>query len=244
MLTMTSYIIRRLLLDHPDGLLRDLVPLLPLLHAPGRPGDPHRRRRRPEPRPDPGRADQRALRASTTRCSCSSSTTGSARLHWDLGESFQNGRSVNDILGEQGRQQPPPGDLGRSSSRSSSASASGCSRRIRRYSFADGSPRSSPPAASAIPVFVLGLHPPVRLRGRARTSRTGPSGCSSAHLAASAPTPGPSSSSPTGEQWRYLILPADHPRLRVHRARRPHDPRLDARGDAGRLHAHGARPRA
>ena len=49
---MISYIIRRLLLLHPDGLPCALVPVRPVLPAPRRHGDAARRRRRPQR--DPG----------------------------------------------------------------------------------------------------------------------------------------------------------------------------------------------
>ena len=138
----------------------------------------------------------------------------------------------------EGGQQPPARASGRSSSRSSSASPSGCCPRMRRYSLSDRFTTIVTAAASAIPVFVLGfvlqwlfaVQP--NKRGwpewaQLRTQGLGPDTWTFFFI-------------PTGEQWRYLILPAITLASRLHRPGRPHDPRLDARGDAGRLHAHGA----
>jgi ABC-type dipeptide/oligopeptide/nickel transport system permease component len=129
----------------------------------------------------------------------------SRTIHWDLGESFLNRRSVNDILGEK-------------------AVASmrlaiwaiiieiivgisvGVLSALRRYSFSDKVTTILTAAASAIPVFVLGfmlqwlfaVYP--NKQGwpdwaKLRTQGIGPDSWTFFFI-------------PTGEQWRYLILPA------------------------------------
>lgn len=128
-------------------------------------------------------------------------------LQWDLGESFLTNRSVNEILGEK-------------------AVASirlafwaiiieiivgisvGLLSAIRRYSIGDRLTTIITAAASAIPVFVLGfvlqylfavLPGPNKWDfpewARLRTSGIGPDSWAFFFI-------------PTGEQWRYLILPA------------------------------------
>ena len=128
-------------------------------------------------------------------------------LHWDLGESFQTNRSVNEIFGER-------------------AVASvrlaiwailieivfgisiGILSAIRRYSLSDRLTTIGTAAASAIPVFVLGfllqyffavLPGPNYWNwpewAQLRTSFIGPDTWAFFFI-------------PTGEQWRYLILPA------------------------------------
>ncbi|MFL6206150.1 MAG: ABC transporter permease [Acidimicrobiales bacterium] len=128
-------------------------------------------------------------------------------LHWDLGESFQTNRSVNEIFGER-------------------AVASvrlaiwaiiieiifgisiGILSAIRRYSLSDRLTTIGTAAASAIPVFVLGfllqyffaVLPGPNYWGwpewaQLRTSFIGPNTWTLFFI-------------PTGEQWRYLILPA------------------------------------
>ncbi len=126
-------------------------------------------------------------------------------LQWDLGESFLNRRSVNDILGER-------------------AAASlrlaiwaiiievvvgitvGLISAVKRYSIADSLTTVGTAAASAVPVFVLGF---VLQRAlavtpfqndwpewlRFRVQGIGPDTWTFFFI-------------PTGEQWRYLVLPA------------------------------------
>jgi len=126
-------------------------------------------------------------------------------LQWDLGESFQTSRSVNDMLGERSV----------NSLRLAIWAiiievivgiAVGLVSAIRRYSIADRMTTIVTAAASAIPVFVLGF---ILQYGFAvipnkeswpewaalRTSRMGPDSWSFFFI-------------PTGEQWRYLVLPA------------------------------------
>ena len=126
-------------------------------------------------------------------------------IRWDLGESFLNRRSVNEILGER-------------------AVASirlaiwaviieviiglcvGLLSAIRRYSWGDKLTTIVTAVASAIPVFVLGfiLQWAFAVKpnqwdwpewARLRTSGIGPNSWTLFFI-------------PTGEQWRYLILPA------------------------------------
>jgi ABC-type dipeptide/oligopeptide/nickel transport system permease component len=126
-------------------------------------------------------------------------------IRWDLGESFQTNRSVNDLLGEKAV----------NSMRLSIWAiiieivvgiAVGLISAIRRYSVADKLTTVVTAGASAVPVFVLGF---IVQYGFAvipnknawpewaalRTSRLGPDSWAFFFI-------------PTGEQWRYLILPA------------------------------------
>ena len=126
-------------------------------------------------------------------------------IQWDLGESFQTNRSVNDLLG----------DKAVNSLRLSIWAiiieiivgiSVGLLSAIRRYSIADKLTTVVTAAASAIPVFVLGFIfqyvfavIPNKQGWPAwmalRTSRLGPDTWSFFFI-------------PTGEQWRFLILPA------------------------------------
>jgi ABC-type dipeptide/oligopeptide/nickel transport system permease component len=126
-------------------------------------------------------------------------------LQWDLGDSFLNRRSVNEILGERAI----------NSLRLAIWAviieviigfSVGLLSAIRRYSFADKLTTILTAAASAIPVFVLGFVlqyvfavQPNKLDwpewARLRTSGIGPDTWTFFFI-------------PTGEQWRYLILPA------------------------------------
>jgi ABC-type dipeptide/oligopeptide/nickel transport system permease component len=126
-------------------------------------------------------------------------------IQWDLGQSFQTNRSVNDLLG----------DKAVNSLRLSIWAiiieiivgiSVGLLSAIRRYSIADKLTTVATAAASAIPVFVLGFIfqyvfavIPNKQGWPAwmalRTSRLGPDTWSFFFI-------------PTGEQWRFLILPA------------------------------------
>ena len=158
-------------------------------------------------------------------------------LHWDLGESFQTGRSVNDILGE------------RTVNSLRLAFWAVLIEIVVGIAWAScppsvgtrcpiGSPRSSPPAASAMPVFVLGFI--LQYIFAVVPNKQGwPEWMAAAHLAAR-----PRHLGLLLHPHRGAVALPDaaghHAGRRVHRPRRPHDPRLDARGDARRLHAHGA----
>ncbi len=126
-------------------------------------------------------------------------------LRWDLGESFKTRRSVNDLLGEKAV----------NSLRLAIWAiiieilfgiSIGVWSAIRRYSLSDKLTTIGTAAASAIPVFVLGfilqyLFAVVpEKRGwpdwmHLRTQGLGPNTWTLFFI-------------PTGEQWRYLILPA------------------------------------
>jgi len=126
-------------------------------------------------------------------------------IQWDLGQSFKTNRSVNDLLGEKAI----------NSIRLSVWAiilevvvgiAVGLVSAIRRYSIADRFTTIVTAGASAVPVFVLGF---ILQYGFAvipnlndwpewlalRTSRIGPDSWAFFFI-------------PTGEQWRYLVLPA------------------------------------
>src|SRR5688500_3353442 len=126
-------------------------------------------------------------------------------IQWDLGESFQTSRSVNEVLGERAI----------NSVRLAIWAiiieivvgiAVGLVSAIRRYSIADKMTTIVTAGASAIPVFVLGFILQYGFSvipnkeswpewAALRTSRMGPDSWSFFFI-------------PTGEQWRYLILPA------------------------------------
>ena len=126
-------------------------------------------------------------------------------VQWDLGDSFLNRRSVNDILSERAV----------ASVRLAIWAliievivgiAVGLLSAIRRYSWSDRLTTIFTAAASAIPVFVLGfvLQWLFAVKpnqwdwpewARPRTSGIGPDSWTFFFI-------------PTGEQWRYLILPA------------------------------------
>ena len=126
-------------------------------------------------------------------------------LQWDLGESFENRRPVNDILGERAV----------NSMRLSIWAllieivvgvAVGLWSAIRKYSLSDRVTTIATAAASAIPVFVLGFLLQYALAvqpnkwgwpewARLKTSRLGPDSWTFFFI-------------PTGGQWRFLILPA------------------------------------
>jgi ABC-type dipeptide/oligopeptide/nickel transport system permease component len=126
-------------------------------------------------------------------------------IQWDLGDSFLNRRSVNAILGEKAV----------ASIRLAIWAiiievvigiAVGLLSAIRRYSWSDKLTTIVTAAASAIPVFVLGfvLQWLFAVKpnqwdwpewARLRTSGIGPDSWTLFFI-------------PTGEQWRYLILPA------------------------------------
>lgn len=126
-------------------------------------------------------------------------------VQWDLGESYQSRRSVNDLLGERSV----------NSLRLAIWAviievvvgiAVGLVSAIKRYSMADRLTTIVTAGASAVPVFVLGfifqygfaVYPNLHdwpEWARLRTSRIGPDSWSFLFI-------------PTGEQWRFLVLPA------------------------------------
>ncbi len=126
-------------------------------------------------------------------------------LRFDLGESYQNNRSVNEILG----------DTAAASLRLTFWAllvevvigiAAGVLSAVRRYSFADGLVTVSTAAVSAVPVFVLGYVLQQAFGvfpnqndwpewARLKVQGIGPDTWAFGVI-------------PTGDQWRYLVLPA------------------------------------
>ena len=126
-------------------------------------------------------------------------------VRWDLGESFLNRRSVNEILGERAVNSLRLGIWAIIIEIIVGISV-GLLSALRRYSLADRLTTIVTAAASAIPVFVLGFLlqwlfavQPNKLGwpewAKLRTSTIGPDSWTLFFI-------------PTGEQWRYLILPA------------------------------------
>ena len=126
-------------------------------------------------------------------------------LQWDLGESFINNRSVNDIVGEKAPRSVRLAFWAVLIEIVVGISV-GLISAIRRYSLSDKLTTVGTAAAAAIPAFVLGfilqyafaVYP--NQHGwpewmQLRTSRLGPDTWTLFVV-------------PTGEQWRYLILPA------------------------------------
>ena len=124
---------------------------------------------------------------------------------WDLGESYLNRRSVNEILGERAVNSIRLG-LWAVIIEIIVGISVGLVSAIRRYSTADRVTTIVTAGASAIPVFVLGfilqyafaVYPNLNdwpEWARFRTSGLGPDTWAFFFI-------------PTGEQWRYLVLPA------------------------------------
>jgi oligopeptide transport system permease protein len=126
-------------------------------------------------------------------------------ITWDLGDSYLNRQSVNDILGDKAINSVRLG-IWSIIIEIVVGIAVGLVAAIRRYSFTDRATTIITAGASAIPVFVLGFilqygfavvpnlhHWPEW--ARLRTSTLGPDSWSFFFI-------------PTGEQWRYLLLPA------------------------------------
>jgi ABC-type dipeptide/oligopeptide/nickel transport system permease component len=126
-------------------------------------------------------------------------------LRWDLGESFHNRRSVNDILGERSVNSIRLAVWAILIEIVVGISV-GLIAAIRRYSWSDRITTIVTAGASALPVFVLGfilqygfaVYPNLHDWPdwiRLRTSGLGPDSWSLFFI-------------PRGDQWRYLILPA------------------------------------
>ncbi|MCC6437204.1 MAG: ABC transporter permease [Acidimicrobiales bacterium] len=126
-------------------------------------------------------------------------------LQWDLGESFQNRRSVNEILGEKAVNSVRLGIWAILIEILIGISV-GVLSAIRRYSIADKLTTVVTAVASAVPVFVLGFILQYALAVypnkhdwpawmRLRTQGLGPDTWTLFFI-------------PTGETWRYLVLPA------------------------------------
>jgi ABC-type dipeptide/oligopeptide/nickel transport system permease component len=126
-------------------------------------------------------------------------------LQWDLGDSYLNRRSVNEILGERAVNSIRLG-IWAIMIEVVVGIGVGLISAIRRYSLSDRITTIVTAAASAVPVFVLGFVlqylfavQPNKLDwpewAKLRTSGIGPDSWTFFFI-------------PTGEQWRYLILPA------------------------------------
>ncbi|HET6952537.1 MAG TPA: ABC transporter permease [Acidimicrobiales bacterium] len=126
-------------------------------------------------------------------------------VQWDLGESFLKNQSVNEILGEKAVNSLRLAFWAIIIEITVGISV-GLLSAIRRYSWGDKATTVLTAAASAVPVFVLGfvlqyLFAVVPNKqgwpdwARLRTSGLGPDTWTLFFI-------------PTGEQWRYLILPA------------------------------------
>ena len=126
-------------------------------------------------------------------------------IRWDLGESFLNRRSVNEILGEKAVNSLRLGIWAIIIEVVIGISV-GLLSALRRYSLSDRLTPIITAAASAIPVFVLGFLlqwlfavQPNKWGwpewARLRTQGLGPDSWAFFFI-------------PTGEQWRYLVLPA------------------------------------
>jgi ABC-type dipeptide/oligopeptide/nickel transport system permease component len=126
-------------------------------------------------------------------------------IHWDLGSSFLSQRSVNDILGEKAVASVRLGIWAVLIEIVVGISV-GLLSAIRRYSMADRVTTVLTAAASAIPVFVLGFMLQWLFAvkpnqwgwpdwAKLRTQGIGPNSWTLFFI-------------PTGDQWRYLILPA------------------------------------
>jgi oligopeptide transport system permease protein len=129
----------------------------------------------------------------------------SRTIHWDLGESFLSQRSVNDILGEKAVNSIRLGIWAVLIEIVVGISV-GILSALRRYSLSDRITTIGTAAASAVPVFVLGflLQWLFAVKpnqwgwpqwARLRTQGIGPDSWTLFFI-------------PTGDQWRYLILPA------------------------------------
>lgn len=126
-------------------------------------------------------------------------------IRWDLGESFKTNRSVNELLGDKAVNSLRLGIWAIIIEVIVGISV-GLLSAIRRYSVADRITTIVTAGASAIPVFVLGFVLQYAFAvvpnlndwpewARLRTSRLGPDSWAFFFI-------------PTGEQWRFLILPA------------------------------------
>ncbi len=131
-------------------------------------------------------------------------------VQWDLGESYQSGRSVNEILGDRAVNSLRLGIWALIIEIIVGISV-GLVSAIRRYSLVDKLTTVGTAMVSAIPVFVLGfifqylfaVYPNKAEWpdwARLRTSRIGPPGSGDGEWLFFF--------IPTGEQWRYLLLPA------------------------------------
>jgi oligopeptide transport system permease protein len=201
---MTSYLIRRILLIIPTVFFALSFLFLLFFTLPGDPanliaggGD------RP---PDPGVLERVEERYGFNDPLYVQFTNYWERtVTWDLGESYRSGRSVNETLGDRAVNSLRLGVWAIIIEVIVGISV-GLLSAIRRYSVADRLTTVLTAAASAVPVFVLGfilqyafaVYPNLHDWpdwAKLRTSGLGPDTWTLFFI-------------PTGEQWRYLILPA------------------------------------
>jgi ABC-type dipeptide/oligopeptide/nickel transport system permease component len=129
----------------------------------------------------------------------------SRTIQWDLGESFLNGRSVNEILGERAVASIRLGiwailieivvGIG-----------VGLLSAIRRYSLSDRVTTVITAAAAAVPVFVLGFV--LQQLFAVQPFKRGWPEWTHLKVQGIGPDSWALGFIPTGEQWRYLLLPA------------------------------------
>ena len=156
-------------------------------------------------------------------------------VHWDLGESFSDRRSVNEILGEKAVNSLRLAFWAVLIEIVVGISV-GVLSAVRRYSLADKLTTVGTAALSAVPVFVLGFI--LQYVFAVLPQQTGLARLDQAPH----PGPRPGHVGLLRHPHRRAVALPDPARgdagLRVHGAGRPHDPGLHARGDASRLHAH------
>ena len=205
-LRMTSYIIRRVLLIIPTVFFALSFLFFLFFLLPGRPGA----------RCSPAAATARSTRASssgsrsatasTTRCLEQFVDYWKRTLRWDLGDSYQNNRSVNEILGEtRGRaacgsafwailDRDHRRDLGRDPLRDPKIFVAG--------------PADDDPHGGRIrdPRVRARLLPAVHVRGV--PEQAGLARVDAVEDAGIGPDTWALFVIPTGDQWRYLVLPA------------------------------------
>jgi len=129
----------------------------------------------------------------------------SRTIRWDLGASYLNNRSVNDLLGERAVNSIRLG-IWAMIIEIIAGLGVGLLSAVKRYSLSDRITTIATAAASAVPVFVLGFILQYLFAvqpnkwgwpewARLKTSGIGPNTWTLFFI-------------PTGEQWRYLVLPA------------------------------------
>jgi ABC-type dipeptide/oligopeptide/nickel transport system permease component len=201
---MISYIVRRLLLLVPTvfGALSFLFFLFFLL-----PGDPAQLIAGGANRAIPQEVMERVEERYGLNDSIPQQFTSywSRTLQWDLGESFLSGQSVNQILGERAVASVRLG-IWAIIIEVIIGIAVGLVSALRRYSFSDRATTILTAAAAAVPVFVLGFLlqqvfavQPFKHEwpewAKLKVQGIGPDSWTFFFI-------------PTGDQWRYLLLPA------------------------------------
>jgi ABC-type dipeptide/oligopeptide/nickel transport system permease component len=126
-------------------------------------------------------------------------------LQWDLGESFQSGRSVNEILGERAPMSIRLGMWAILIEIVVGISV-GLISAVRRYSFADQMTTVATAAASALPVFVLGFV--LQWVFAVNANKQGWPEWARLRVQGVGDNTWTLFFIPTGDTWRYLVLPA------------------------------------